>query len=147
MCAPLVKRASFASLSLPPPTVLALILRRFVRFTRFFLPPYVSTHCPPPSLQWVSFPPKHPQCNWSRFLAAVPLGPAFLRPSNCSAACLPCAQLAQTGSTPKVPDRRYNAPQWPRHDTCGNRRGFAHRQTHKSSTQCVSVDLDVAEVF
>ncbi|KAI4812719.1 hypothetical protein KUCAC02_024087, partial [Chaenocephalus aceratus] len=36
---------------------------------------------------------QHPQCNSSCFLAAVPLGPAFLRPLNCSAAGLRAAAL------------------------------------------------------
>lgn len=89
----------FGLLSCPAPTVLALVLRRFVRFTGFFPPPYVFTHRPPPSLQWVSFPPKRPRCNRSRFLAAVPLGPAFLRPSNRSTACLPACPALRAGST------------------------------------------------
>lgn len=46
-------------------------------------------------------PSKHPECNWSRFLAAVPLGPASLRPSHCSAAFLPCARRA--GSNARAP--------------------------------------------
>lgn len=76
-----MKRASLSRLT---PTVLALLLRRFVRFTSFFLPPpYVSTHCPPPSLQWVSFSPhptSPPQSNpsvigaasWPQCLWALP---------------------------------------------------------------------------
>lgn len=50
-------------------------------------------------------PSKHPECNWSCFLAAVPLGPAFLRPSHCSAAFLPCAQLAGAWYNVRAPAR------------------------------------------
>ncbi len=171
MCVPLVKSASFASLSLLPPTVLALFLRRFVRFTRFFLlltSPHTalllhSSGChPPPPLPSL----QHPQCNSSRFLAAVPSGPAFLRPSNCSAACLPaclparrstCSNWVQCEgccSAPELSDRSNNAPQWPRHDICGRRRtrarARAHTQTHRASILYISVCLNAAveeEVF
>lgn len=128
VCVPLVKRASFASPCLLPPTVLARFLRRFVRFTRFFLL-LTSPHTLPSSFTPVGvIPPQHPQCNSSCFLAAVLLGPAFLRPSNCSAACLlvclpalrsTCSNWVQCEgpcSAPELSDCSNNAPQWPNSD-------------------------------
>lgn len=85
------KERLFASPSLLPPTVLARFLRRFVRFTRFFLL-LTSPHTLPSSFTPVgviSPPPlQHPQCNSSRFLAAVLLGPAFPPPIKLQR-CLP----------------------------------------------------------
>lgn len=57
----------------------------FVRFS-FFFSFLRLIHRPPPSIQRVSLPqtplPTHKKCNSSHFLAIVPLGPAFLRPSH-----------------------------------------------------------------
>lgn len=59
-------------------------------------------------------PPKRPRCNRSRFLAAMPLGPAFLRPANRSAA----VRALNAGSSLRKParprSRRNSAPKWQR---------------------------------
>lgn len=99
-----------------------------LRFTRGFSPPlrlhtlhssFTPVGVTPPTP--VTPPPtRTPKCNSSRFLAAVPLGPAFLRPSN----CLRLTRLNVRGprSAPGPRDRCNSAPRWPRPDIWATRR-------------------------
>lgn len=116
------KRASFASLSRLPPTVRAQFLRRFVRFTGFFPPPYVSTHCPPPSLQWVSFPPPSTPsvigaASWPQCLWALP------HSAHHTAAQPSCRAL---DALAPMPARRNNAPLWTRSYICCEERSHTN---------------------
>lgn len=107
-------------------TVRAQFLRRFVRFTGFFPPPYVSTHCPPPSLQWVSFPPPSTPsvigaASWPQCLWALPHSAHH----TAAQAFLPCARRAGSNArapAPELPARRNNAPLWPRRSICCEKR-------------------------
>lgn len=132
-------------------------------FTRVFSPPYVSTHtalllhssgCHSPPLQ--SAPPPLLlllQCNSSRFLAAVPVRPAFPPPIALLQPCpLQLRAHTQTGSQARAPaplrsrqNRSNDAPQWPRRDMCEEEtRNYA--QAHRASTQEISGYLEAAAV-
>lgn len=112
-----------------PPTVFTLLLRRFVRFTRFFLL-LTSPHTPPssfPPVRVITPPPpsscpEHPECNSSLCLHCFRALPSSAHQTAELPDCLPRARLVHTEweceshcSSAELSDR--NAAQWPRRDT------------------------------